>query len=568
MLILYYANEGYRPVTISGDIAEADRVYDIDEKQVFYYDDFLGQTGLADKLSKNEDARLSEFISRISKTKQKRFILTTREYILQQSGLQYEKLDTLVRTTSFQYVLAMSQYSRLDKASILFNHLYFSRLDKTIQRELLVDRGYYKIIDHDNYNPRLLAGVIAQIERSPLQPGNLLQRILRTLDSPSELWSHPFERQLDLDARKFLLALLSLPVRVEVQDAIGAFSALLPASSAIEQKSRDCLRVLEDTFTKTEMINGVHLLSFHNPSVRDFLKGYVAANSAVLIELLDGANFFSQCEYLFELARPPHFAQFAPSVPVRTPPPEIHHADLATALFKTFVRTFRSNSCRIDVDHLQRASLVAKSYVNISERLATAVKITLSLELHDAARAWINEQLIEVGARWAENQNELEAAADLLELLKDTSLVTGERLGELAEHLGRLLWDWASSPEEFVLLSNFVGEFSESISEDSLSELAGRIVKSEIYSIRNDSDGVADAEARFEELKAFCKGQGLEIDPDDVRRVDESIADMQSSEDIRDDHYSGQSWQSPRSPSSDSDAPMIDAMFGLLSDDD
>ena len=50
-------------------------------KQVFYFDDFLGKTAL-DKLQKNEDQRLVELMEEVAANPNWRFILTTREYIL------------------------------------------------------------------------------------------------------------------------------------------------------------------------------------------------------------------------------------------------------------------------------------------------------------------------------------------------------------------------------------------------------------------------------------------------------------------------------------------------------
>ena len=65
MLLLHHMAEGYEPVVISESIAEADSLYGQDERQIFYYDDFLGQTSLSEKLVKNEDARLLKFIERV-----------------------------------------------------------------------------------------------------------------------------------------------------------------------------------------------------------------------------------------------------------------------------------------------------------------------------------------------------------------------------------------------------------------------------------------------------------------------------------------------------------------------
>lgn len=55
--ILLYAHleKGYTPIQVTENIKEAFDLYYPDQKQIFYYDDFLGQTLLHDRFGKNED---------------------------------------------------------------------------------------------------------------------------------------------------------------------------------------------------------------------------------------------------------------------------------------------------------------------------------------------------------------------------------------------------------------------------------------------------------------------------------------------------------------------------------
>ena len=88
MLIWEFVIKGYEFVNISENIREAFSLYSLDpnRKQIFYYDDFLGTTNL----TKNEDSSLILFISKINKSQNKKMILTTREYILQQKRILYK----------------------------------------------------------------------------------------------------------------------------------------------------------------------------------------------------------------------------------------------------------------------------------------------------------------------------------------------------------------------------------------------------------------------------------------------------------------------------------------------
>ena len=85
--------QDFELIVISEDISEGDSVYAAGRKQVFIYDDFLGRTDIREKLGKNEDNRLVEFIRRVHRSPMHRFILTTREYILR-AAQQDMWLDT------------------------------------------------------------------------------------------------------------------------------------------------------------------------------------------------------------------------------------------------------------------------------------------------------------------------------------------------------------------------------------------------------------------------------------------------------------------------------------------
>jgi hypothetical protein len=124
ILLLEYVRQGYEPIVIRSHIKEGFKLLNANEKQVFYYDDFLGQIGWDDKLEKNEEQSILDFITYIRKHEHAVFILTTREYILQQARNVYEKLHA----SDFEQakcILQLESYTRRNKAWILYNHVFF-----------------------------------------------------------------------------------------------------------------------------------------------------------------------------------------------------------------------------------------------------------------------------------------------------------------------------------------------------------------------------------------------------------------------------------------------------------
>jgi hypothetical protein len=301
MLALYYIDKGFEFYKIVNSIEEAFKVYEPHKKQFFYYDDFLGQTTFQEKLSKNEDAQLLRFIEIISKNKNSKLVMTTREYILNQSKLTYEKLAN----SNFDInkcILKLDDYSRLDKARILYNHLYFSNIGKKQKKEMVFDKRYLKIIDHRNYNPRLIEWMTVKYSLNNPTGKSYFNLFLDLLDNPEKLWHHIYEYQLHYYSKNLLLVLTSLPDKVLISQLKSVFLNYHIAQSNLHKKPienndfSNALKELEGTFItshKSEYYNSV-LISFGNPSIRDFMENIIRNNPDTYCEILKSATFFCQ----------------------------------------------------------------------------------------------------------------------------------------------------------------------------------------------------------------------------------------------------------------------------------
>lgn len=166
MLALEYLANDFELIVISEDVLEADDVYAQHRKQVFIYDDFLGRTDLREKLGKNEDNRIIEFVRRIKESPNHRFILTTREYILRAARTRYERLDTY-EIDLLKCVLEIETYSELQKGLILYQHLAFSKgIPPKDLEEFVVQKLYLPIIRHPNYTPRHITDALNEVQRN------------------------------------------------------------------------------------------------------------------------------------------------------------------------------------------------------------------------------------------------------------------------------------------------------------------------------------------------------------------------------------------------------------------
>jgi len=304
MLLLYFYKRKFDVVKIAGDISEARAVGYHNRPRFYYYDDFLGQTAQADKLNKNEDQRLLDFMASVKDSKESVFVLTTREYILNQARLHYEKLAR----EKFDHrtcIIDLSKYSRRIRAQILYNHLHFSKLPRAHLEALVAKRGYVQIVDHENYNPRLIEYLTDSAWIGDIPPTDYLKLFLRKLDNPVEIWEHAFRNQLSDRARNLLFVLTSMPAEVRMADLERAFASFHNSQCtkfAISHSATDfnnALKELDGTFVSTRKVQEAVLVRFQNPSIRDFMQ-YLLLGGEALAGVVGSLVFFEQAQWFVE----------------------------------------------------------------------------------------------------------------------------------------------------------------------------------------------------------------------------------------------------------------------------
>jgi Restriction endonuclease len=211
MLIYSYLSAEFAPVVIKSDLREGRALYNKITPQIFYYDDFLGQTFLRERhgfLLRNEDASLVEFIEMIQSSANAKLVMTTREHILANAPLGSERLRRSA-LIDHRCVLELSDYSRAEKARILYNHIYFSELPE-IYRKVLVDGKFYQtVLNHRNFNPRLIEWLSSYRRIKPIAVEAYQQFVRGILDNPQEIWREAFYNQISDSGRSLLIFLFT-----------------------------------------------------------------------------------------------------------------------------------------------------------------------------------------------------------------------------------------------------------------------------------------------------------------------------------------------------------------------
>ena len=301
VLLAGYTSRGYEPVVISADINEGERAWRSGRPQVFQYDDFLGHVTYGKlPLGKNEESRLAGFIERVRQSEDKRFILTTREYILSEARSRYERLSD-INFELHKSVVSLSDYTRLIRARILYNHLFFSDLDRRLKSALVPGAKYWDVIRHQNYNPRVIDHVVRLPDLASLGPEDFVSKIIGTLDDPTVIWERIF-RNLSAMAQRVLLTVTSLPSEVLLDDVEGAVRNRSPTGFD-RNEFRSAVEMVEGTFLQIKearpgRASRDRIVTMTDPSVHDYLWARLYEDGGELGALLDGAIFFEQCVVL------------------------------------------------------------------------------------------------------------------------------------------------------------------------------------------------------------------------------------------------------------------------------
>lgn len=282
MLSYYYLNEGWQFCAIKTLEEGFVRVND-ETPTIFFFDDFLGRIKLDRQSLLQRESAFATFVRRIRDSKNARFILTTRAHIFEEARLISDHVDER-RLQLSKYLLDVGSYTRRVKAYILYNHLSVSNLTQEHFEALLKGDWLKKIIDHENYNPRVVASASSDCIDN-VEPDKYPAYLFKALESPEIIWSIPI-RALDIRSHNLLVALyFGSEYGQSVEELRGIFSNLHRVVSGhygqpmMPTDFEETLRALESGFVS---ISG-QSVSFVNPSLRDFLKRYLVDRELLML---------------------------------------------------------------------------------------------------------------------------------------------------------------------------------------------------------------------------------------------------------------------------------------------
>lgn len=281
----------------NSNIEDLVSVFQEGRRQVFFYDDFMGQISFEEG-ERGFDRRLVSFIRACHASDDKMMILTSREYILQQGLVHYPGLSTGANLEIAKCVVDMGKYTRFVRAQMLYNHMVENDIPQEYINAILEGKNYLKIIDHPHFSPRIIEAFLSNKTHEYCAKEEYFERVLSFFDHPDSVWRDAL-RRLDLKTQDALFVLNSMPCPVLLDDWETAYNKFLEgahkdANYLRASEWKDVVKVLHNNFIRTSQSLEGTCVDYHNPGVKEVLIRYINENESIRVLLLKHSQFIDQ----------------------------------------------------------------------------------------------------------------------------------------------------------------------------------------------------------------------------------------------------------------------------------
>lgn len=549
ILLLAHLEQGFEPVVVRSDLVEARRLFTRERKQIFYFDDFLGQTFLgprSDLVGRRQDEAILEFVELASRTPSMRFVLTTREHLLQQALRASERLHREAALLAVgRCVLEVGDYSLLDRARILYNHIHFGDLKAGHKAAILANEFYIDILQHRNFNPRLVEWLsrFRNVQHAPADEYRSLVQMV--LERPSQLWTSAFENQLTEAGRSALLALYALRGSAEVEselrpawESLHRHRATRHNYSTSAEDWRGALSELDGGFLAYDRGRA----SFVNPSVKDFFDETLCKHECHALDLIASSNKLDTLMGVWSLAASERGGPLAETL-------RRHPAPLETAI-QHLVANDRTGP---DGD-----------YVDPERALLAVVRVATTLQSRQLQEL-AGELAEHLKTRWHHYGADHFALVAVLELMETAEDFWGALLPKLRQCIVNSFADEISWIEGFSAFATYASDSSIRLSADQVQTVREAFQKY-LYGMFRDEVREIEDEGGLDELTDSINkvGSWLQVNVDMAQsRITDKLQDIREKPDA-DAGYVQARWKPALQAADTEDLVEVRRLFGAL----
>lgn len=306
MLALYFAGEDYTiyyTTSNKADDAKSLLSHNLEAKELIVLDDFLGQACV--EVNAPQLKSIASLIAYVRKSKHRKIILNSRITIFNEargSDREFKKLmnslDDATKITNMEHL------TDLDKARILQSNLLYHGVPEDYIREIakqittLGSRGYLAIVNHRNYNPRIVETACSNDVYSRIPSGEYMKLIWSFLNNPSEIWKNEFDRRLNPADRVLMYTLFSLSDHRSFEENLQkAFEKRAYEDASIDttiNAYEESSSRLKGAMLRSTVDEGKVKVSVLNPSLNDYMTSYLRQTDSESAAILRSAVFSDQ----------------------------------------------------------------------------------------------------------------------------------------------------------------------------------------------------------------------------------------------------------------------------------
>ncbi len=276
-MALFYIEKDFECYDIENSINEAESIFEKGKKQIFYFDDFLGSNYL-EALENKKDSHIMKFIERVKRDKSKRFILTSRTNIFNQSILLSDTFKSK-NIDEDEFIISIASLKEMDKAYILYNHIWHSNLEETYIDEIYKDKRYKNIINHKNFSPRIIEFITdtVKIKKEDVKPSEYWAYLVDKLNNPQDIWKNTFDKQSDNFIRTIVILVVLNGNKIEENELKNAYISYIKLTDLKDSSyaSKEFDSVIEEVvkyfLNRTKTYKKTIEYSLFNPSIADFV---------------------------------------------------------------------------------------------------------------------------------------------------------------------------------------------------------------------------------------------------------------------------------------------------------
>lgn len=247
--------------------------------ELFFLDDFVGKFVM--DLGANQISEITSFIENISQHQNRYIIINSRITVLNKTQNAFASLEKKLEKTGC-CLLEINSLSMRSKAKIFVNHIIKGNVDQERIDSLLADNRYFDVVNHPNYNPRLIEFVTNKKHYESREAKDYYKFIMEILDKPSVIWQTEYEALTDYE-RLLLIALGSFPdCRAPdsvLKECAARMSIVCPNKQGQTPDSFEvALAHLSGSFIKRTATRSAVINQFANPAVEQLIAQNTSLN--------------------------------------------------------------------------------------------------------------------------------------------------------------------------------------------------------------------------------------------------------------------------------------------------